>query len=77
MDKGYKGWSSGLMGVLIFSGTLPATRVAVATFDPVFFTLARAAIAGVLAALILLVLRQPRPARVATAARCCWWRSAW
>ena len=51
------------MGVLIFSGTLPATRVAVATFDPVFFTLARAAIAGVLAALLLLVLRQPRPAR--------------
>ncbi|MBI4936972.1 MAG: DMT family transporter [Nitrosomonadales bacterium] len=63
MDKGFKGWSSGLMGVLIFSGTLPATRVAVATFDPVFFTLARAAIAGVLAALTLLVLRQPRPAR--------------
>lgn len=63
MDKGFKGWTSGLMGVLIFSGTLPATRVAVATFDPVFFTLARAAIAGVLAALILLVLRQPRPAR--------------
>ena len=63
MGKGFKGWTSGLMGVLIFSGTLPATRVAVATFDPVFFTLARAAIAGVLAALILLVLRQPRPAR--------------
>jgi len=63
MDKGFKGWASGLMGVLIFSGTLPATRVAVATFDPIFFTLARAAIAGVLAALILLVLRQPRPVR--------------
>ncbi|MBI3222593.1 MAG: DMT family transporter, partial [Nitrosomonadales bacterium] len=63
MDKGYKGWVSGLLGVLIFSGTLPATRVAVATFDPIFFTLARAAIAGLLAALILLVLRQPRPAR--------------
>jgi len=63
MGKGIKGWSSGMMGVLIFSGTLPATRVAVATFDPVFFTFARAAIAGVLAALLLLVLRQPRPAR--------------
>ncbi|MDD4912347.1 MAG: DMT family transporter [Sideroxydans sp.] len=59
----FTGWSSGMLGVLIFSGTLPATRVAVATFDPIFFTLARAAIAGVLAALILLVLRQPRPAR--------------
>lgn len=63
MDKSFKGWSSGLLGVLIFSGSLPATRVAVATFDPVFLTLARAAIAGMLAALILLVLRQPRPAR--------------
>lgn len=63
MDKGFKGWSSGLTGVLIFSGTLPATRVAVATFDPIFFTLARAVIAGVFAALILLLLRQPCPAR--------------
>ncbi len=62
MNKGFKGWTSGLLGVLIFSGSLPATRVAVATFDPVFVTLARAAIAGVLAAFILLVLRQPRPA---------------
>ncbi len=61
MDKGFKGWTSGLLGVLIFSGSLPATRVAVATFDPIFFTLARAVIAGVLAALILLVLRQPQP----------------
>ncbi|MGO4283365.1 EamA/RhaT family transporter, partial [Bosea sp. TAB14] len=25
-----KGWGSGLLGVLIFSGSLPATRVAVA-----------------------------------------------
>ncbi len=63
VDKGFKGWPSGLLGVLIFSGSLPATRVAVATFDPIFFTLARAVIAGVLAALILLVLRQPQPAR--------------
>ena len=63
MSNEFKGWSSGLLGVLIFSGTLPATRVAVATFDPVFVTFAQAAIAGVLAALILLVLRQPRPAR--------------
>lgn len=62
MDKDFKGWASGLLGVLIFSGSLPATRVAVATFDPIFLTLARAAIAGVLAALILLILRQSRPA---------------
>jgi drug/metabolite transporter (DMT)-like permease len=68
MSNELKGWSSGLLGVLIFSGTLPATRVAVAAFDPVFVTFARAAIAGILAALILLVLRQPRPARSANRA---------
>lgn len=58
-----KGWGSGMLGVLIFSGTLPATRVAVATFDPIFFTLARAALAGLVAALILLLMRQSRPPR--------------
>jgi drug/metabolite transporter (DMT)-like permease len=63
MNNGFKGWSNGLLGVMIFSGSLPATRVAVATFDPIFITLARAAIAGVIAALILLALRQPRPVR--------------
>ncbi len=63
MDKGFKGWISGLLGVVIFSGTLPATRVGVATFDPIFFTLARAVIAGVIAVFILIILRQPRPAR--------------
>ncbi len=63
MNKGSGGWGSGMLGVLIFSGTLPATRVAVGTFEPIFLTLARAAIAGVIALLILLALRQSRPAR--------------
>lgn len=63
MDKAFEGWASGLLGVLIFSGTISATRVAVITFDPIFVTFARAAIAGMLASLILLALRQPRPAR--------------
>lgn len=57
------GWGSGLVGVLIFSGSLPATRVAVADFPPVFLTCARAVIAGVLGALLLAALRQPRPSR--------------
>ncbi|MEO1397648.1 MAG: DMT family transporter [Pseudomonadota bacterium] len=39
----------GLIGVLIFSGTLPATRIAVATFDPAFLTLGRAALATIAA----------------------------
>lgn len=63
MDRATRGWASGLAGVLIFSGSLPATRVAVMGFDPVFLTGARAVIAGVLAAAMLALLRQPLPRR--------------
>lgn len=57
------GWVNGLLGVIIFSGSLPATRLAVAQFDPLFLTVARASIAGALALGLLLLFRQPRPAR--------------
>ncbi|HUQ73636.1 MAG TPA: DMT family transporter [Burkholderiales bacterium] len=63
MDKATSGWIHGLLGVLVFSGSLPATRVAVMDFDPVFLTVARAAIAGVLGMALLLVYREKRPAR--------------
>jgi drug/metabolite transporter (DMT)-like permease len=49
--------------VLIFSGSLPATRVAVQGLDPLFVTVARATIAGTLGLLLLLVFRQARPSR--------------
>ncbi|MEQ8284939.1 DMT family transporter [Thalassospira sp.] len=55
------GWISGLVGILIFSGSLPATRVAVMDFDPLFLTVARATIAGVLALMILMVSKTARP----------------
>ena len=55
-------WGSGLLGVIIFSGSLPATRVAVGGFTPLFLTSARAVIAALLGAALLLVLRQKRPA---------------
>ncbi|WP_249131545.1 MULTISPECIES: DMT family transporter [unclassified Bradyrhizobium] len=58
-----EGWGSGLLGVIIFSGSLPATRVAVAGFSPLFLTSARAAIAALLGAALLAVLRQPWPQR--------------
>ena len=58
-----EGWGSGLLGVIIFSGSLPATRVAVGGFTPLFLTSARAVIAALLGAALLLVLRQQRPAR--------------
>jgi len=52
-----------MLGVVIFSGSLPATRVAVAGFPPLFLTSARAVIAALLAAALLSILRQTRPAR--------------
>ena len=57
------GWLSGFLGVIIFSGSLPATRVAVGGFTPVFLTTARAAVAALLGAALLAILRQKRPAR--------------
>ena len=63
MDKTASGWTNGFIGMLIFSGSLPATRAAVAGFDPVFLTLARAAIAGLLGLALLLLFRRKRPER--------------
>ena len=63
LDDRTSGWINGLIGVLIFAGSLPATRVAVADFDPVFLTLARAAIAGLLGLALLLLFREKRPLR--------------
>ncbi len=63
MEQTSKGWGSGLVGVIIFSGSLPATRVAVGGFAPVFLTSARAVIAALLGLALLLALRQKRPAR--------------
>lgn len=57
------GWGSGFLGMLIFSGSLPATRAAVADFPPLFLTSARAVIAALLGVAMLALLRQNRPAR--------------
>lgn len=61
MEKTASGWVNGLVGVAIFAGSLPATRVAVADFSPMFLTGARATIAALLGLVFLLALRQPRP----------------
>ncbi|SFB02821.1 EamA-like transporter family protein [Rhizobium sp. NFR07] len=61
MDRGLSGWINGFIGVLIFSGSLPATRVAVTGFDPLFLTVARGTIAGLLALCLLMLFRQKRP----------------
>ncbi|OLF54508.1 DMT family transporter [Pseudomonas chlororaphis] len=61
--KTASGWLNGFIGVLIFSGSLPATRLAVLEFDPLFLTVARASIAGVLALCLLLLFKEKRPSR--------------
>jgi len=60
-----KGWLNGFIGVLIFSGSMPATRMAVTDLNPVFVTVARASIAGLLALAVLIIFKEKRPAKTA------------
>lgn len=53
----------GLLGVIMFGGTLPFTRLAVSELSPWFVTFGRASVAGVLALIILLALRKKPIAR--------------
>lgn len=63
MNERSKGWINGFIGIMIFSASLPAIRVAVMDLDPVFLTAARASIAAIVAVVFLLLLRQKFPAR--------------
>ncbi|QEC49643.1 DMT family transporter [Baekduia soli] len=51
----------GATGVLAFSFSLPATRLAVEGLDPLFVAFGRAVVAGVLGCAVLLASRAPRP----------------
>lgn len=53
----------GLMGVLVFGLTMPATRAAVMGLDPLFVTLGRALLASVLASVTLLAAHARPPRR--------------
>jgi drug/metabolite transporter (DMT)-like permease len=53
----------GFVGVLIFGGTLPATRIAVSAIDPIALTSLRTAIAGLCSLILLVALRRPLPPR--------------
>ena len=57
----------GFVGVVLFAATLPMTKLATGNVDapqlsPTFVTFGRAAVAGLLSVLYLLVTRSPRPA---------------
>jgi len=57
------GFFLGFIGVVIFGTTLPATRYAMPALDPFFISMGRAALASLLAAIYLLVVRPPFPTR--------------
>lgn len=56
-----QGMAFGFLGVLAFSITLPATRLAVASLDPIIVGLGRSLMAACLAAPLLFFTRQKRP----------------
>ncbi len=63
MNKMTIGWINGVIGMLIFSASLPATRAAVQGFSPSFVTSGRAVLAAILACVVLLAFRQTLPDR--------------
>lgn len=54
-------WVSAAIAVMVFSGSLPATKLAVLDMSPFFLTAARAVIAAVLGAACLWAMRAPMP----------------
>jgi hypothetical protein len=60
-QKQWTGFGYGLLGVIVFSLTLPATRIAVSALDPVFVGLGRAIVAAGLSLILLVGTRQPIP----------------
>lgn len=61
MKVATQGWINGFIGVAMFSGSLPATRLAVLGLDPFFVTAARASLAGLMALALVLLARMQRP----------------
>jgi len=53
----------GFIGMCLFAGTLPATRLAVMGFDPLFLTVARVTLAGCAALAVLIITHRPLPPR--------------
>ncbi|ANN68607.1 DMT family transporter [Bordetella bronchialis] len=60
---GWEGYGAGLLGILVFSLTLPMSRIAVAELDPLLVGLGRALAAAVPAGLLLWLTRSRLPRR--------------
>ena len=63
MSDESKGMFLGLVGVVSFGLTLPATRFIIPYFEPVFIGLGRAVIASFVAAFLLIATKQTRPSK--------------
>jgi drug/metabolite transporter (DMT)-like permease len=61
MTRTNTGWLYGFIGVVIFAGSLPATRIGVLDFSPEFMTFARASIAGIIGLVLLFITGQKKP----------------
>ena len=66
----FQGWLFGMLGMLIFSLTLPMTRMAVESLSPYFVASGRAMLAALVGLPILLITSQPRPTRLQ-------WKGLW
>jgi drug/metabolite transporter (DMT)-like permease len=63
VNKETKGMLIGFVGILIFSLTLPVTKIAILSFDPYFIAFGRAALAGTLALAYLVIFKEPMLAK--------------
>ncbi|MBU3550974.1 DMT family transporter [Polynucleobacter sp. MWH-Berg-3C6] len=64
MNKETKGMLIGFIGILIFSLTLPVSKIAVLSFDPYFIAFGRATLAATVALAYLIYKQEPMPTRV-------------
>ncbi|MEC4113347.1 DMT family transporter [Myroides pelagicus] len=62
-EKSSSGWLNGFIGVLLFAGSMPATKMAVSGLDPIFATAARAVIAAALSLLCIVAFREKLPTK--------------
>jgi drug/metabolite transporter (DMT)-like permease len=63
VNKETKGMLIGFIGILIFSLTLPVSKIAVLSFDPYFIAFGRATLAGMVALVYLLYKKEIMPSK--------------
>lgn len=63
MNRETKGMLIGFIGILVFSLTLPISKITVLSFNPYFIAFGRAALAGLVALIYLLYKQAPMPSK--------------